>query len=877
LHTRLKRQLDRHFGDGTIPTGLTPFLDAVDRVYQDSDREQARRHHAATPDSYEALDRTGDLPTLPDQILILDENGVIVECKGGGPGGPFVNPVHSIGKKLARLPASEHRSAMLRAIERCRISGVVETATVEIEGDGATRACEARVFTAADAQVIAILQHRSSNHAPARSVARPEQFLRRILDRSPGYIFVKDRDGRFSVANQAVAAAYGTVPEALVGRTDADFNSNAEEVAAFLEADRRVIDERKELFIPEEPVTEANGHTRWVQTIKVPLIESDGSCNHMLGLSTDITVRRAAELKNRIRSDQILRTHAALEELALTVNLNRSEALARVSRVTVRALGADRVGLLLVSEDHSTLTWSFEHDSDGIGTEQETNWEASLFPRYIKALQDGQMLVVSDVERDERVGELLGPMLGPAGIRSTLDVPIRIKGRLIGVLSAGQTSGIREWTLEDQDLGASIANFASATLETARRDEVEEQLRQSQKMEAIGLLAGGVAHDFNNLLTVILGYAEMATDGLEKGHPAVTDLKQITTAAGRATELTRSLLTFSRKHVLEVKVVDVATSILAFHTLLARIMGEDLEVVTSGLDLPLFVMGDRSQLDQVLLNLATNARQAMPDGGELRIHLRECMVSDAMARHRGLERGGQFAQISVEDTGDGMSPQILTRIWEPFFTTKQDGTGLGLSLAYGIVESHGGFITADSQPGVGSIFRLHLPLTTSERLTESSGPSEPHLSGNETILLAEDESSLRQLLAASLGKLGYRVIQATDGEEAISQARQHPELAAVIMDVVMPRTSGTDAFEHIRQALPGIPALFISGYAPESSQLGSFLQESNTDLLSKPFVVADVAERLRSLLDLGSTATAQTERFGDAYPRRVPADQSSKL
>jgi CheY-like chemotaxis protein len=363
------------------------------------------------------------------------------------------------------------------------------------------------------------------------------------------------------------------------------------------------------------------------------------------------------------------------------------------------------------------------------------------------------------------------------------------------------------------------------------RRRLEEQLRQAQKMEAVGRLAGGVAHDFNNILTAIQGQCELLLQLLEPKAPARRHGELILRAAARAASLTGQLLAFSRKQVLQPRVLDLNQIIADLKAMLSTLIGESIEFVTE-LDPSLpRVKADPSQLEQVIVNLLVNARDAMPDGGRLTV--------------RTINSGGQ-AQLEVRDTGVGMDAETLPRIFEPFFTTKKPrkGTGLGLSMAYGIVAQSGGTITAESAPGQGALFRVTLP-PADGALEPSVVPAPgPAPRGHETVLLVEDDGDVRQFLFEVLESHGYRVLAARDGVEAVKLAEREPRGAELLLtDVVMPRMSGPEVAERLRPLWPPMKVLFISGYAEQS------LGAPGAALLKKPFTVLELLRRVRAVLD----------------------------
>jgi PAS domain S-box-containing protein len=407
--------------------------------------------------------------------------------------------------------------------------------------------------------------------------------------------------------------------------------------------------------------------------------------------------------------------------------------------------------------------------------------------------------------------------------------------------------GITTNMLENPDVRAFLVNFRDVT----DKRKLEEQLRQSQKMEAIGLLAGGVAHDFNNMLSIILGATELAQRAAPPGSAVVGYLDEISSASLRAVELTRKLLMLSRRQVLRVESLELRKVVTEFGRLLSRVLGEDIELKVTLPPDPVCVRADAGQLNQILLNLGTNARQAMPKGGRLTLEVRETVVDAAFVADHPWAHPGSFGEIRVEDSGQGMSEETLAHIFEPFFTTKEEGTGLGLPMVYGIVRQHGGCLAIESQVGVGTTVRLLLPLAHDvPEGRPASRSAEAPRRGHETVLVAEDEGPLRSLLASTLAAHGYEVLVAGDGEEALRlfEARGG-RVDLAILDAVMPRLSGADTYARMRAIHPGLRAVFITGHAPDHVRIAELVAANGYPVLDKPFRLNDFVARVRDVLD----------------------------
>jgi PAS domain S-box-containing protein len=392
------------------------------------------------------------------------------------------------------------------------------------------------------------------------------------------------------------------------------------------------------------------------------------------------------------------------------------------------------------------------------------------------------------------------------------------------------------------------------------RKSLEAQLNQAQKMEAIGRLAGGVAHDFNNLTTAILGYSELMLRQLGAGDPLRRHVAEVTRAAERAASLTRQLLAFSRKQLLQPKVLEVAEVLEHSRGLLERLIGEDIELVTRTEPGVGRVRADPVQLEQVLLNLVVNARDAMPRGGRLVLEASNADLDDEYAHEHVTVRPGRYVMIAVSDTGVGMDKETQERIFEPFFTTKEKGkgTGLGLSTVYGIVQQSGGYVWVYSEVGRGTTFKLYLPRVDEEadRLAPVATAAATPVAASETLLLVEDEASVRELLKELLESAGYSVLEASRPAEAITLVEARPEpIDLLITDVVLPEMMGPELARHLHQLRPGLRTLFLSGYT-EGIVLDKGLMNDDAHFLQKPFTTDALESKVREVLD-GPAPTAR--------------------
>jgi len=411
-------------------------------------------------------------------------------------------------------------------------------------------------------------------------------------------------------------------------------------------------------------------------------------------------------------------------------------------------------------------------------------------------------------------------------------ITVRISGRAVS--SADEPADVLEAIAED----------------VTERRVLEDQFRQSQKMEAVGRLAGGVAHDFNNLLMVISGYTEVILSNLTPDSSLFEKGQAIQQAADRATTLTRQLLAFSRKQLLELKVVDVNAVVQDMERLLRPLIGENVELVAELAPDSVHTRADAGQLEQVLMNLVVNAKDAMLNGGKLTIRTQSIVVDDNHRWGQTFIRPGHYVILSVSDTGMGMDKETQSRIFEPFFTTKEKGkgTGLGLSTVYGIVKQSGGYVMVQSEKGMGTTFNIYLPRVEAAADSHAAAPARAAQGGSETVLLVEDEESVRQLVRETLTSKGYRVIEADNGEAALIAASKHTDtIDLIITDVVMPGMNGRELANQLLKDRPETKVLYLSGYT-EDTVISEGSIESGTAFLQKPFTLLNLSRKVREVL-----------------------------
>jgi signal transduction histidine kinase len=387
----------------------------------------------------------------------------------------------------------------------------------------------------------------------------------------------------------------------------------------------------------------------------------------------------------------------------------------------------------------------------------------------------------------------------------------------------------------------------------ARREHknVERRMRQLEKYEAIGQLAGGIAHDFNNVIGAVMGWAELGGEEVPEGSRAAKYFQNILSQSERAAGLTRQLLAYARRQILEPRNINLNEIIGETAALLQKTIGEQIEVKTVLAPDLQCTLADPSQIEQVLMNLCFNARDAMPEGGELRIETRNVEIDEIYCRHHAYARAGPYVLLAVSDTGTGIDAATLERIFEPFFTTKglAKGTGLGLATVLGTVKQHEGFIEVYTELGKGTSFKVYLPMSggVAERQTQTA--TLPVRGGTETILVAEDHPGIRDMAREILEALGYRLLLTSDGEEAVREfAAHHAQVSLLLLDVVMPKLSGPDAYEKIGAIKPGVPVIFTSGYSEQGDRLSAFVA-GGAGFLQKPYGAKILAQKVREILD----------------------------
>lgn len=604
--------------------------------------------------------------------------------------------------------------------------------------------------------------------------------------------------------------------------------------------DRAALDRIRAALSEWRPVREEllnyrkGGQPFWIELDITPLVGSDGYCTHWVAIQRDITERKRAEDAAARRAAQLEADNAALRRLT-SMTGPRAVAQAQLVSELARLAGAQGGALIEADAGGPKVV-----AADGIAATVDDLSNHASHGLWAQAVARGQTVVASVTDGEPLPDELRA--LKSAGVQSAAVAPVD-RGALLLAFTDPQ-----EPTAEKLN---SLVVYARTAESVLQRIHVEEQLRQAQRLEALGQLTGGIAHDFNNLLTIILGNAEMLVESLpaDEGLRTLAELTQ--TAASRGAELTSRLLSFSRKQALDAQTTDVAALIDGMALILERTLGSAIEVAFSH-DSELWpALIDAPQLENAVLNLCLNARDAMPSGGHLTIETRNVKLDEGYADASVEVAPGDYVLVAVSDTGTGMPPEIRDRAFEPFFTTKPvgAGSGLGLSMVFGFVKQSRGHVQVYSEPGEGTTVKLYLPRAaeTAETLREPGGSAA--LGGSECILVVEDNPLVRDHVTALLGGLGYRVFTAGDAAEALDHLRDGKPVDLLFTDIVMPGgIDGTQLAESARQLRPGLPVLLTSGYT-ETAVTRRGARSLDMQLLNKPYRRMDLAVKLRSLLD----------------------------
>ena len=647
-----------------------------------------------------------------------------------------------------------------------------------------------------------VTEHKRAEEALRES----EKRYRTLAEAAPDMIFIVDGDGGVNYVNSFAAKQFRNSPEAIIGKHTKDLfpsdisGRQSQNLQKVFETGKPVYAENKTTLLDRDV---------WLSTWLAPLFNEAGDVYSVLGISRDITERKQAEEALIKSQKKYIDLYENANDMIFTLDLLGN--FTSINRAAYASFGY-RLEELLGKNLHDVVA------------PESFNYAMAILQRAVAEKSDLMEIQPWEFEGFRKDGT---------------KVLLEVRARLI--MQDGNITGI-------QAIARDITERKQAEEEKAF---LQEQLRQSQKMEAIGRLAGGIAHDFNNLLTIIKGYSTLSILELKEGDPLKGNIQEIQKATDRAANLTRQLLAFSRRQAMEMKVLDLNAILRDMDKMLRRVIGEDIALVTHFAEDLGRTKTDPGQMEQVIMNLVVNARDAMPDGGRLTIETANVELDETYVRAHIAVKPGRYLMFSVSDTGVGITREVQERLFEPFFTTKETGkgTGLGLSTVYGIVKQSGGNIWVYSEPGRGTTLKIYLPRVDESIEVFKEKLAEALPGKGETILVVEDEEEVRKLAARILQIHGYKVLEAPQGGDALLICERHKNpIHLMLTDVVMPGMSGHQLAKRLKSLQPEMKVLYMSGYTDNAIVQHGVLGEG-VNYIQKPFTVDALARKVREVLD----------------------------
>jgi PAS domain S-box-containing protein len=733
------------------------------------------------------------LGAIPDMILRVDRRGRFMEFKPARFFAPCVPADRFLGKSAAEVLPAELAHRALENVNRALDDQGLVVSEYALPVEGRVRDYEARFAPAGREEVVVIIRDITEAKRLERDIASARKDWEDIFQAVGQPTMILAPDQTILAVNRSMIEASGKGAEELIGRFCYHVSHGPQVQGPPPGCPcARLLDERTPCTTEMEVETLGG---RYLITC-TPVCDANGKLAKIIHIATDITYLHQLQVSQA-------RLAAAMEQTLEGIAVTDPDGVIRYANPSFAGFAGKPVETLCGRGvlDVLSLTGSAAPVAAELRAtlEGRKSWDGRLTAR----VADG---------RDLHLGGTLSPVHGGTG---------------------------------------ALTGFVLILNDVSRSVSLEQQVRQAQKMESIGRLAGGVAHDFNNMLGVISGYAELALLKLNSADPLVEDLEEIRTAARRSADLTRQLLAFARRQTIMPKVMDLNELIGGSEKMLRRLVGEDIALeFAPGPDLRRVKM-DPSQVDQVLANLAVNSRDAITGVGRMAVATGNVVLDEEFCRrHRGAAPG-EYVRLSFSDTGCGMDRETLAQVFEPFFTTKGEGrgTGLGLSTVYGIVKQNQGFINLNSEPGMGTHIDIYLPRAEGKAAVAAPAASAASPKGSETVLVVEDEEMILKLCKTVLAAQGYRVLVAASPEEAILMAERHPEpIHLIITDVVMPAMNGRDLIERVKRHRPGIRSIYMSGYTADVIAHRGVLAEG-LRFIQKPFAPGALARRVREALD----------------------------
>jgi two-component system cell cycle sensor histidine kinase/response regulator CckA len=764
-------------------------------VHPDTERRQLERALGESKRFLETI-----INTEPECVKLVAADGTLIMMNPAGLQMIQADSLEEVrGRSLYGIVLQEYRDAFKQLTEDV-FQGRSGNLTFEVNGARGRRLwleTHAVPLRNENDDIIALLgitRDVTERKKAEETLKKERDFMSAVLDTVGSIVVVLDRTGKIDRFNHACEEVSGYRREEVCGRFVWDFLIPPEQ----MEGVRGVFRNLASGMFPnkyENYWVAKDGQRKLIAWSNTALLDKDGLVEYVIATGIDITTQRQAEeglLREKKFSDGVINSLPGI--------------------------------FYLFDESGRLLRWNNnEQEKTGYTEEEQMNMSAVQLFR-----QDGELFMHRIREAFE-TGSFT--MEAKMYAKSGASIPFLLTGVRMIVNDTRFLVGV----------GIDISD----------RKRLEEQLLQSQKMESIGTLAGGISHDFNNILTAIIGYGSLLQMKMKEGDPFRHYVEQILASANRAANLTKGLLAYSRKQVLNIKPVNINAIVRKIETLLERIIGEDVEIRSLLMDQEITIMADAGQIEYVLTNIVTNARDAMPGGGYVYIETQLVDLDEEAAKARGLLEPGNYALIAVTDSGLGMEQNIKEHIFEPFFTTKGvgRGTGLGLAVVYGIIKQHNGVVEVESEVGKGTTFKIYLPAARKNEEGMQQAASLSIKGGTETILVAEDDEIVRGFVASLLAQSGYTVIQAENGEVAVNKFMVNRDtINLLLLDVVMPKKNGKEVYDKIRIFEPSIKALFLSGYPADIMQKKGLLDKGENVLL-KPVNINDLQQKVRAILD----------------------------
>ena len=776
------------------------------------------------------------LDAAANAIVITDHNGLIQSVNPAFTALTGYTAQEVAGQNPRLLKSGKQDEAFYRKLWQTISSGKVWSGElINRRKDGSFYAEEMKITPLRNDQgvvtrYIAIKQDIAERKRMEETLRASQQVIEGIINAIPVRVFWKDKNLVYLGCNAVFARDAGFAdPKDIIGKDDYQMGWR-DQAELYRADDQHVIESGCSKLLIEEPQTTPEGNTITLLSSKIPLRGSNGEISGMIGTYLDITERKQAEDALRKIKLQLVHAMKLADLVAWTYDMASGLFTFDDTYYALHGTTAKLEGGNLMSAE--VFTREFVHPDDA----------------HVVAEEIGKAVAASDPD-----------------YHSQLEHRIFRRG--------GEIRHVIVHIAITKDAAGRTIQIQGANQDITERKRLEAQLFQSQKMETVGKLAGGVAHEFNSILTAIIGQSELLLNDLPAGSPLFKNATEINRAADRAAALTRQLLAYGRKQMLQPESLDLNQVVAGMDGMFRHLMGGD--VVTHVVAAPGLraVKADAGQVEQVIMNLAMNARDAMPNGGQLTLETANISFDKESVERYPELKAGDYVMLAVTDTGAGMSEKVKARVFEPFFTTKEvgQGSGLGLSTCYGIIKQSGGHISVYSEPGRGATFKVYLPQMAPEAkipIQSLAAPDMPR--GTETILLVEDDPALREMAATLLGRLGYKVWSAANGIEALSLKQQQGvgHIDLLFTDVVMPHMSGTELAGRMRAVYPHTRILFTSAYT-ENAIIHQGVLEKGVELLQKPFTPSALARKLREVLDRQASPQPDAVRQANGFTQII--------